>query len=75
VLQNGWSSGYSPTGNVQGYTDSVMGQWSFGYDGASRLVSATASPAVQGSTAYTWTYDSYALHRAATRSSESSRNF
>ena len=32
------AGGYDTNGNVLGYTDTVMGAWSFGYDQLNRLV-------------------------------------
>ena len=37
---------YDLAGNVEGYTDSVMGEWAFGYDALNRLMSATPGTGV-----------------------------
>lgn len=43
------ADGYDGTGNVTSYTDTVMGKWSFGYDGLSRLMSAIPGTGVPDS--------------------------
>ncbi|GGA80311.1 hypothetical protein GCM10011507_34450 [Edaphobacter acidisoli] len=51
--------GYDLNGNLLGYTDSVMGTWTFGYDGLNRLASGTATPAYGQNSYYCWSYDSF----------------
>jgi RHS repeat-associated protein len=67
------TTGYDANGNVLSYTDSVMGQWSFGYDQLNRLTTATnghapvalagspswSAPAPGWAANFCWAYDSF----------------
>jgi RHS repeat-associated protein len=60
------ASGYAANGNVQNYTDSVMGTWSFSYDTLNRLLSGqqTSTPTDPHappvpSPNYCWVYDAF----------------
>jgi len=60
IYSYGPSGGYAPNGNILEYTDSVIGTWSYTYDGLNRLMSAV--PGSNAPTEYTgkracWTYD------------------
>ena len=61
--------GYDTNGNVLAYTDTVMGQWNFGYDQLNRLVTAhngdaflagtPEPPARNWAPDFCWAYDSF----------------
>lgn len=55
------SSGYTPDGNILGYSDSVNGNWSMvnGYDALNRLVTALQVPIGRSSQYACWNYDSF----------------
>ena len=63
------AGGYDTNGNVLGYTDTVMGAWSFGYDQLNRLVMAANGGALLPNTAvvpapnwaanFCWAYDAF----------------
>jgi len=46
---------YAPNGNLNGYTDSVMGTWTFGYDNLNRLTNANGP----SQSPMTYAYDSF----------------
>jgi RHS repeat-associated protein len=46
---------FAPNGNVMGYTDSVMGAWTFGYDNLNRLLAANGPVSQQ----LLYQYDSF----------------
>lgn len=50
---------YQPNNNVNGYNDSVMGAWSFGYDNLNRLAQAQAYQPGNSMTHYCWSYDAF----------------
>ncbi len=50
---------YDPVGNVQRYTDSVNGTWSFNYDSLNRLATATGIQSDNSYPNYCWSYDSF----------------
>ena len=59
---DGTATGYAANGNIAAYTDTVMGQWSFGYDSLNRLSSGNAKtgPVPQQIGSYfCWNYDSF----------------
>jgi RHS repeat-associated protein len=56
------AGGYALNGNIQGHSDSVMGDWAFGYDTLNRLVvggAAVNAPAPYANTMACWGYDSF----------------
>jgi hypothetical protein len=79
-----YSVGYQPNSNIQNYTDSVMGTWTYGYDTLNRLTSGiqTAaptdplSPAIPTTnttpTNYCWSYDSFGNRKAEQGSTSAS---
>ena len=59
-----YANGYDRVGNVNGFTDSVMGQWGFGYDTLNRLSSANVINGMYGNVNIAgatmgWTYDPF----------------
>ena len=69
---NPGGSGYDAVGNIQAYTDSVNGTWSFGYDNLNRLVSSNQTPvASTAAQAGCWSYDSFGNLQQAYTSSAS----
>jgi len=50
---------YDATGNVQSYSDSVMGNWTFNYDSLNRLQTGNASTGPYSSQHVCWAYDSF----------------
>lgn len=56
------SSGYAPNGNVQQFSDSVMGNWTFqspGYDTLNRLVNGAATTGPYANKYGCWQYDAF----------------
>ena len=58
-IANGSGSGYQPNGNVQNLSDSVMGNWTYGYDSLNRLISGTVSGEAYSGESTCWSYDSF----------------
>jgi RHS repeat-associated protein len=56
---SGGTSGYQANGNVQTLADSVMGNWTYGYDNLNRLTSGAASGGAYNGGFTCWTYDSF----------------
>jgi len=52
-------SGYDPTGNVLNLNDSVMGNWTYGYDSLNRLVTGLAANGQYAGQSTCWSYDSF----------------
>jgi RHS repeat-associated protein len=55
----GGTSGYQPNGNVQNLNDSIMGNWTYGYDNLNRLTSGIASGGPYDGDSTCWSYDSF----------------
>lgn len=53
------SGGYYPNSNLQAYSDSVMGTWTFSYDTLNRLAGAQDSEPNNSFTNYCWSYDAF----------------
>jgi len=56
------AGGYALNGNIQGHSDSVMGDWAFGYDTLNRLVEGGAAmnaPSTYANSMACWGYDSF----------------
>jgi RHS repeat-associated protein len=54
--------GYTANSNIQGYSDSVMGDWAFQYDTLNRLTSAVPAPnapSLYVNTTACWAYDAF----------------
>jgi YD repeat-containing protein len=54
--------GYTANGNLQGYSDTVMGDWAFQYDTLNRLTSAVPAPNAPSNyinTTGCWSYDAF----------------
>ena len=51
--------GYAPNGNLLLVNDSVIGNWTYGYDNLNRLVSGFASSGPYHDTNSAWTYDGF----------------
>jgi RHS repeat-associated protein len=51
--------GYLANGEVQNLNDSVMGNWTFGYDNLNRLISGTAYQGPYNGDSTCWSYDSF----------------
>jgi RHS repeat-associated protein len=54
-----YSLGFEPNGNVTSVNDSVMGQWTYGYDPNNRLTNMTASSGYYAGATVTYPYDRY----------------
>lgn len=54
-----YSASYDGVGNVSGYTDSVMGAWSFQYDTLNRLATGNATTGDYDGQYACWNYDSF----------------
>ena len=52
-------SGYQTNGNVQTFTDSVMGSWTFSYDNLNRLAGSQGNQPGNSFTNYCWSYDAF----------------
>jgi RHS repeat-associated protein len=57
---------YDGVGNVQSYSDSVMGNWSFVYDSLNRLQTGNSSSGPYGSQHVCWAYDGFGNRTAET---------
>jgi YD repeat-containing protein len=69
-----YAASYDGVGNVTGYTDSVMGTWSFGYDTLNRLLSGQNTGTTSTSRQYAgqnlcWAYDSFGNRTAQSQQS------
>jgi RHS repeat-associated protein len=53
------SGGFDVNGNVLGFADSVMGQWSFGYDNLNRLITGHATSGAYNTQYGCWAYDAF----------------
>jgi RHS repeat-associated protein len=53
------SNGYLASGNLNTYTDFLMGQWTFAYDSLNRLTSGSASTGVYAGDHGCWAYDDF----------------
>jgi RHS repeat-associated protein len=53
------SSGYQANGNVQSFTDSVMGSWSYQYDTLNRVTGGVASTGPNSGSSDCFTYDNF----------------
>jgi RHS repeat-associated protein len=65
-------SGYASNGNLQNYTDSVTGTWSFNYDSLNRLIAgmpAAGNPINNGGN-LCWSYDSFGNRTAQSSQSK-----
>lgn len=58
-LYNWAINSYAPDGNVLSVSDSVIGNWSYGYDDLNRLVTANATAGPVGGMSLSWDYDRY----------------
>ena len=67
-------TGYDPDGNVVGYSDLVMGNWSManGYDPLNRLTSASASAGKYAGLQVSWGYDGFGNRTSETYSGTAS---
>jgi len=54
-----YTASFDGVGNVNAYNDSVMGNWSFGYDTLNRLSAATISSGPYSDDSICWSYDSF----------------
>lgn len=52
-------TGYDAAGNIVGYTDSVMGGWSFGYDTLNRIQSSSVTSGAYAGLQTSWGYDAF----------------
>ena len=52
-------TGYAANGNLLGYTDSVMGPWSFNYDSLNRLTGGEDGSGPYAGLQMSWSYDSF----------------
>lgn len=64
-------TGYDAGGNIVGYTDSVMGSWSFGYDTLNRMQSSSATSGAYSGLQTSWGYDQFGNRTGETFSGSS----
>jgi len=62
---------FTPNGNVQQATDSVMGQWSYNYDTLSRVRNGSSSSGPYSGLNIAWDYDSFGNRQHETLSGSS----
>jgi len=72
--------GYAPNGNILVHSDSVMGDWQFGYDAMDRLTATAqiaATPASQqfAGISGSWSYDSFGNRTAQTFTNGANSNW
>jgi hypothetical protein len=65
------NSGYALNGNVIGFTDSVQGQWGFGYDNVNRMTSGTPTAGPYNGLGFVWAYDPFGNRKNQTVSGSS----
>ena len=65
------SGGYGYNNNILSHSDSVTGQWSFGYDNMNRITSASATAGMYQGLGLAWTYDAFGNRLAQTPSGSS----
>ncbi len=53
------SGGYDPGGNISTMTDSVMGNWNYGYDTLNRLITGESETGPYAGYSWCWSYDSF----------------
>lgn len=72
------AGGYAPNSNLLSVSDTVMGNWTYGYDDLNRLISAQASANAQtgfdpfGAALLGWSYDSFGNDKGETLSGTTS---